>query len=296
MDMDNGTDSNPFDENTSDISAPALEDTNLNPVEDDHSGRNFIWLLLGVAAMVCGLLFAAAFFFFQPDAKSLVGRYFPSPTATPTSTPTQPLTITPSPTPNLTATFAAEEWDIILRDNFTSNKKGWDTEYSEDDRAKSIITVTNGKYNWDIASHKLVITTEKANTSPLGDFVMSADVKQVSGPETAEYGIVFRENSDFYHYYFGINNKGEYFLFLYYDEWITLIDYTQSASIHPYEYNRITVLAEGSHFTFFINDQYVAEFTNGRINKGKVGLFAILTQSDQHAVFEFDNVELRAPK
>jgi len=193
------------------------------------------------------------------------------------------------------ATSVASEWKIVLEDNFDSNNNGWGTETTDGERATSIITVSDGKYSWDISTHDLDITWEAANTRPLGDFAMSVDVKQIGGPDTAEVGLTFREDANYYDYYFGINNQGEYFLLIYYDEWITLIDYSKSELIRPNETNRLTVIAEGSHFTFFINDQYVAEYTDERIKNGNVGLFSVLYDANQQAVFEFDNFELRAP-
>jgi len=193
------------------------------------------------------------------------------------------------------ATSAASEWEIALEDNFDSNNNNWGTGSSDTEWAKSIITVADGKYSWDITTYKLEITWETANTQSLGDFALNVDAKQIGGPTTGEYGLTFREDADFNSYYFGITNKGEYFLYLYNDEWITLIDYTKSKLILPNEYNRLTVIAEGSHFTFYINGQYVAEYTDELIKKGRVGLFSLLYDPDQQAVFEFDNFELRAP-
>src|SRR5258706_1435026 len=518
--MNNDDIPNPFDEDAPIDSTPTFSNTSLNPVYDDNSGRSLVWLVLGVAAIGCRILFAATFFFFQPDAKSLVGQYFPSPTATITPTPTPNLTATASmlqstvvsaqdqwavnlketfdnndshwyvgtddnqydkvpyavkdgkyhwetaahkcfiqwirlsekfytdfyisaetheinntpigdsgiifredkngnhyyfavkpsgsffvsiyynekwtdlissnysefiqqkepnqltvwakgshfiffinghyvgettddqistgkigiavglydastqstfefdnielrspappatatPTLNLTATqqvllnsnstaqaiqstatSIASTWRIILADSFDSNKKGWGTIASEDARAKTIIKIANGKYVWDIATHDLNITWEKASQKSLVNFALSVDVKQISGPDTAESGVTFREDPYFNYYSFGINNKGEYFLQRYYSGWVTLIDYTKSDLIHPGEVNRITVIAEGSHFTFLINSQYLTEFTDDRIKAGQAGLTTNLHDANQHAVFEFDNFELRAP-
>lgn len=323
--MDNETNPNPFDEYESTNSTSAFNDNGPSPIEDETSGRTFIWLILGVAAIACGLLFAAAFFYFQPDAQSLVGKYFPSPTVTftPTPSPTPTLTLTATrtptptltstPTPNLTATqhvldltntaqvfvstaeYIENKWPVVLEDNFDSKKNGWGIEATDNTRAQATITIADGKYNWDITTHDLDIHWEEANTRSVGNFGMSVDAKQIDGPKTARYGIFFRESSFVDGYYFGINNKGEYFLDLYNGEWITLIADTKSKLILPNEYNRLTVIAEGSHFTFFINAQYLAEYTDERMKSGKVGLFSMVYEPNQNAIFEFDNFELRVP-
>src|SRR6185369_17463263 len=90
--------SNPFDKDKSFKSSSAFDDGSMRPIEDDTSGRTFIWLILGVAAIGCGVLFAAALFFFKPNVQTLVGQYFPSATATFTNTPTVTPSATPSPT------------------------------------------------------------------------------------------------------------------------------------------------------------------------------------------------------
>jgi len=59
--------------------------------------------------------------------------------------------------------------------------------------------------------------------------------------------------------------------------------------------NRLTVTANGSHFTFLINDQLVANATDTRIPRGTTGLAIQIHQSDRQATFEFDNFELREP-
>jgi hypothetical protein len=49
----------------------------------------------------------------------------------------------------------------------------------------------------------------------LGDFYLSVEIKQASGPDSADYGVVFREDADANFYYFGINEQGQYALYLY---------------------------------------------------------------------------------
>src|SRR5262245_37948833 len=117
----------------------SFDNTSMQPVEEDSSGRNLVWFLLGVAGLGCGLLFALALLFFRPDAQALIDQYFPSPTSTTTGTPT------PTRTPNLIATQrviqstetaqaiqttdadASGNWDILLLDDFDSDNKKWNT-------------------------------------------------------------------------------------------------------------------------------------------------------------------------
>jgi len=51
----------------------------------------------------------------------------------------------------------------------------------------------------------------------------------------------------------------------------------------------------GSHFTFYINDQYVGEADDDQLSTGTIALAVGLDNAEDQAVFEFDNLELRAP-
>jgi len=308
-----------MDDNKSVFSNP-FDDDDMKPIEDDSSGHTFVWLILGVVAIGCGLVFAAAFFFFKPDAQALAGKYFPSSTATFTQTPTVTPSITPSPTstatptPNMTATAAvlqatdtaaayqatavnaASIGRVILKDTFDSNKNGWVVKQSDDEYGSTNYKIADGAYIWDATAHQAFIGWVTADPKAVSDFYLTVEVKQSAGPDSADYGVIFREDDNSNFYYFGIDDQGQYVLYLYNNDWITLIDWTESELIQPGESNRITILGEGSHFIFFINDQYLTEVTDDSLASGTVALAIELAGVDDNAVFQFDNFELRVPK
>jgi hypothetical protein len=297
------------------------EQPTTNPFdEDEKSGRRPIaWALLGIVAVGCGLLFATAFIYFQPDARSLYTRYFPSPTLTPspTNTPTPTLTPTPTrtatPTPNFTATAkamqatgtaiayqataenAANNWKVILMDTFDSNENDWLVKSSDDEYALTTYEILEGKYRWDMTAHKSFIGWVRPDRKKTTNFYLSVEIQKTEGSDTADYGVIFREDDDSNFYYFGINDQGEYVLYLFFEKWDTLINWKKTELIRPAEVNRLTVIGEGSHFTFFINDQYLTEFTDDKIPLGSTALAIELSEENDHAIFEFDNFELRIP-
>jgi hypothetical protein len=55
------------------------------------------------------------------------------------------------------------------------------------------------------------------------------------------------------------------------------------------------VLAQDDQFTFFINDQEVAQLSDGSLPQGRVGLAIDHFEEDVTASWEFDNFEVRAP-
>jgi len=275
---------------------------NENPIsnpfdEDEKSGRRpFVWAILGLMAMCLGVFIAGAIFLFKPDVQSLIDEYFPSPTATLPPTPTA----TPTPNPTIvayqaTADYAANNWNVMITDTFENNDNDWLIESSDDEYASTNYEIVDGKYRWDAAAHQAFIGWVSPDTETLTDFYLSAEARQVQGPDTADFGLVFRDDGDTNFYYFGISNGGEYVLYMLYGEWSTLIDWTETELIKPGGSNRITVIGEGSHFIFCINDQYLTEFTDDTIPEGSTALAVELSEEGDQGVFEFDNFELRKP-
>lgn len=275
--------------------------------EDERSGRRpILWAILGVTAICLGVVAAGALFYFQPDAKSLYAQYFPSATPTASSTPAPTATNTPTPTPNLTATAqvenalaaannAANNWEAILTDTFDSNDNNWLVESSDDEYALITYEVIDGKYRWETTANQSFIGWVRAGRESLTDFYLSVEVQQIDAPATADYGVLFREDENSNFYYFAISDAGEYALYLFFEEWDTLIDWAQTDLINSGEANRIIVIGEGAHFTFFINDHYLIEIDDNKIPQGSTALAIELSNEDDQGVFEFDNFELRAP-
>jgi len=280
--MDNSPIANPFD-------------------EDEKRGRRpIIWATLGLLAMCFGVSIVAAIYYYQPDLESLKGQYFPSSTPPPTSTPM------PTATPNWTATAkiqnaltaaedAANNWELVLEDTFDNNDNLWLAESSDDEYALINYEIVDGKYRWDATAHKSFIGWARSSTDPLTDFYLSVEITQVDAPGSADYGVLFREDEDSNFYYFAISEQGLYAFYIYFEGWDTLIDWTDTTLILPGASNRITVIGEGSHFTFFINDQYLTEFTDNKISEGLISLAIELSDEGDQAIFEFDNFELRTP-
>ena len=77
--------------------------------------------------------------------------------------------------------------------------------------------------------------------------------------------------------------------------WKTQIKRTEASAIRPGEVNRLTVISEGSHYTFLVNDEVVGEADYSGLASGRVGLAIELSEAGDSAVYEFDNFELRAP-
>ncbi len=288
----------------------------MNDANQPSSTRMFaLAILLSTAGLTC-LLFISAFVFFQPDQLSLSDQYFPSSTATltPTHTPTPTITLTPTntSTPTITPTqtpdpktataqafqssAASNQWPIILSDGFEDNRNEWLVGNFDDTLAKDLRDITEGKYHWDTTSSDTFIKWSRAVAEPSSDLYLSADVRQVDGSNSTDFGLIFREDPDSSFYYFSINNDQQYSLYLRgKDGWKSIIDSTFTSAIVPWQSNRLAVLAEGDHIILFVNAQYIADVHDDSIPAGTTAFAIEMFNANEQARFEFDNFELREP-
>lgn len=208
----------------------------------------------------------------------------------PTSTPTLANNI------QILATNSVNEWPIIFSDTFDENQNIWPIENTSGSEYDDILEIKEGKYLWSFTSKKEFFARTTPIVLPVTDFHLSADLKLTRGTYKPVYGLVFRDNSNGDLYKFGVYGEG-FVVDMYYNQaWTSLIEYTKTSAISPQESNRLSIIAEGSHFIFFINDQYVAEMTDDHIKDGVVGFGVDVPLGGLQNSFEFDNFELRAPK
>lgn len=292
-----------------------MEQNNIeNPVKENPGGTRTLKVALLAAAFVAVcILFFTAFNLFQPDNLSLSDIYFPSPTATNTRAPTSTPTLTPTPTPNLTATQKAMEttataqviqttianagsqWQVVFLEDFSTNDNEWPTGIRNEDYATVTREIKDGKYLWNINSNRgFVDWADPIMDRNFRDFSATVECA-FFGSSSAECGLIFRKDPGNSYYYFDVDNSGSFAFYLRYnDEWIKLIDRTKSPLIKIGGSNRITVIGEGSHFIFLVNDKYVAEATDDTVGVGTIVMAFSLGENEQ-ANFEFDNFEIRTP-
>ncbi len=311
----------PFDEaDNRPVTLPAHEHEDVPVIipADRHAARAKLppWIIGIAVVTVCCLLFAVAgVLSLIPTGRSAISYFIsetPSRTPTPTATFTPRATFTASPNWTATkrviqtataqvylatATTAADNWPILLTDTFASNKNAWWVGDSDDEYGKTIQTIKDGRYSWDVTAEKGFIRRTRLHTEALTDFCLTISAAQGSGPGEADYGVVFREDRLGNLYYFGIGNGRRYALVrLYNDEWSTLLPWTSSSAIKEGEPNRLSVIANGDHFVLFINDRFIAEVQDDKIKEGFTALAIELRSANAHAVFEFHSVELRVPE
>jgi hypothetical protein len=179
-----------------------------------------------------------------------------------------------------------------LTDSFDDNLNEWFVDDYRDPFIAGSRSITNGKYRWEVQAYQPSRFSAVPQVDPVSDFYLIVDAKRVSGTKSSVYGLLFRRLDRNNFYLFQINDD-QYFTFelLDQDEWTTLIDWTKTSAIHPGEVNQLAVRGKGSHFEFFINDEFVGEADNDEFSSGIVGLVIGFSNAGDKAIFEFDNLE-----
>lgn len=208
----------------------------------------------------------------------------------------QNLTATAQACASLVNNSVKNNWHTYFCDSFDSMANGWETGSTSYDLFTGVKSIINGKLVWDITrSEGFVHWDWPFRTSSITDFYVSVDARRVSGPKSSAcYGIWFRGNESKF-YIFEICDDQTYQVLLSDGEdWKTLIGWTDSNAIKPDQWNRLSVMAEGDSFEFYINDQLVDSLTNSQSASGKVGIMIEISEGNV-ATIEFDNFVIVRP-
>jgi serine/threonine-protein kinase len=192
--------------------------------------------------------------------------------------------------------LAPADWSILLCDSFDANENNWYTGEFDGDLIAGTKLIADGKYRWDVTVHENAIWRSLADIPLEGDFYITVEARRVGGVENGQYGLMFRSiDSDNYAMFKIEDSRRFKFSLRHEGEWNTVIDWTETTAVRPGENNRITVIVRGDQYTFYVNDQYVAESTDDRLSGGTAGMMVELVSEGDTAVFEFDNLEIRTP-
>jgi len=272
---------------------------------DTNNNKGFFTTLPGIITGLAGLVTAIGGLLLVLNQTGVLA---PSPTAAAPVSPTEMVTVIPASTstdppaaistPVPSPSSVEVEPKLVLSDPFGTNVNGWDTGEIDDEYGTINQRIVDGKYRWEVTAHQDIWDYGVPTVAAVSDFTLSVEAQRISGSEGSEiagYGVMFRWVDSDNYYLFRIGDDQEFNFFLLENgERSTLIDWTSSSAIRPGEVNRLTVTAAGSHFVLSINDQIVGEADNGRLPSGIVGLVTRL-YAGHESVFEFDNLELRAP-
>jgi hypothetical protein len=292
-----------------------------NPFDDEESYTRSVRLaILGFGLFVCLGLSALGFIRYQAQVFSLYGQYFPTTTVTHTAAPTLTATRTSTPTttftstPNLTATQSAyritrtalafqltatqvaSQWQEIFSEPFDNNHSQWPVDAQDDEYSKTTFEIKDSRYRLNSISRQSFIYWVPIASKDLENFSLTIEAGLVEYSSSIDSGIIFRWDNQGNLYYFAIDSDQRYSLYkLLAGEWSTLIEPTETPLVKKDGMNQLAVIVQGDHFILFINEQFVADKHDDSIKKGTTALAIEVFQPGETAIFDFDNIVLRAP-
>ena len=177
-------------------------------------------------------------------------------------------------------------------DNFDNPASGWKTASD-----KSIqIEYNNSALNFTINDVNSIAWS--TSNQKFADFTLDVDATQVDGPDDNGYGVIVRYVDDRNFYRLDISGDGYFDVMKYKNgTWIKLQDWTESAAIHQgATTNHLRVTAQGSQFTFSVNNQTLNSFTDADFRQGDIGLSAGTFFDHAGVHIAFDNLQVMGVK
>lgn len=216
-------------------------------------------------------------------------------------------TVTPTPLPSKFQTIDSctiastlkPEWKTRLCETFDDNKRGWVVGDQSSDMMNAEAKVEGGKYIIDYGGKAV-----KGYTSGVGsaifigeasDFVVTIKGKFDSDNKYVGWGVVFRSSQAKDGYAFRISREGKYgFQRIVGGKLYTLIASKASSLIKLEQDNTLSIVAEGNHFDFYINDSMVNSYEDSKLTGSRLNLVLYL-QEGAESVFEFDEILVKTP-
>ncbi len=193
-----------------------------------------------------------------------------------------------------------KDWPVTLCETFADNQNNWLVESQDNSYAQYSIDVVDGAYTLDYTAKAFAQFKQTAlSWFPLGqaqDFALSVSTLMDSTFQNNSWGMAFRadENMDSF-FLFSIYNDGTYAFEIYENgNWIPLISQRVFGGIQPGEPNKLTVVAEGGDFTFYINDALVNSFSGGLLEGSHIQ-FLISAKEGASATYTFDDIVMQSP-
>lgn len=131
----------------------------------------------------------------------------------------------------------------------------------------------------------------------LTDFILSVDFEKQAGGEPHLYGVVFhyQDAGNFYTLTFDDND------YLSVEAWYqnkqqdVFVNVFRQNVIRPFQRNSLELSFEDGHGLLWVNGQYVGQFDDTRIPRGRLGFVVGAPYDGYSAEVSVDNVELRTP-
>ena len=184
---------------------------------------------------------------------------------------------------------------VTFQDSFDDNTNNWPTGLSSSAEFGSVDRrIENGWYIWDVNGLEPTVWWAATDKVSALDFHLAATVRQVTGPQTGEYGVIFRKNANQEYLVYKVSDLGRYALYQFKDSaWTALIDWSDTSALLPGEDNRMEVIARGDTVYLALNEELVAQYSPLALGEGQPGLFVGTSGTGETGQWEFDDFEVR---
>jgi predicted Ser/Thr protein kinase len=190
----------------------------------------------------------------------------------------------------------ASGWSIVLADDFGAEGDVWSVGDYDDTLVDGSRSIEGGIYRWEAEAFDDFVWWSIPDADEVSDLYVAVDVQLVDGVSNAQYGLIFRRGENKDYYLVLVSDNGYYeFVKVTDGDWTVLVDWTETSAVRSGEVNRLEIVARGSQFTFYVNGEYVEEFSDELLTVGQSALVIGLSEAGDSSVVEFDNFELRAP-
>ncbi len=248
------------------------------PVTDQKSGNSLVLPLIIVGVVAAGILClvtviaVSAFFIIVASDEDLAGV--------------------------MGTEIVSEEMatgDTLFKETFDTDDNGWETGLIEDEFGQEEITIQDGTYTLRVTADEGFYAEQELPDRIFSDFVLTVEMTPWDSAEHYSYGVTFRQNEDLESYVIELGNDGLYSIFLFTDEWTPLEDWTFSEAINVGQTNELTIRAEGSSLTFWINGEELASIEDDTLTEGTVGFVLETFEGGDTTAVDFDNLVIQHP-
>ena len=181
---------------------------------------------------------------------------------------------------------------MLFEDDFSSDQEVWYIGQDEDELGYFEAEITDGLYKLYMNS-----AAEDGNFSlvelydmEVDDFILEVDIEYVEHSDDFLYGIVFRSDLEDNFYLFELDGDGFLVALSTEEDWVELVEYTESPAINPEGPNQLIIEAIGPSLSFLINDEEVATIEDNTLEYGSIGLVVELFEEETEMYVEFDNL------
>ncbi len=179
---------------------------------------------------------------------------------------------------------------VAYAEAFTTGARSWPISIIDSDEALAIRSISRGEYTWQVESKDDMVLWQAARMPAVSDFQLDLDCQRLEGSAAALCGAILRRNAGDY-YMFLIGEDQTIRFYLHYHDWVPLFEMHSVTAVLPNQNNHITANAVGSHFTFWVNGQLVAEADDSTLHNGTAGVVLQLP-ANHEATIQFSNLEV----